>query len=66
MSFIVKDTGFTSDDWQGGFATADELWTTIGLLVREYYISSKLHEDPPLAPGLAAAWALHEQRGKQP
>ena len=24
MSFIVKDTGFTSDDWQGGFATAEE------------------------------------------
>ena len=35
----------------------------IGLLIREFYIDTQLTEAPPIAPGLAAAWALSQQRG---
>jgi hypothetical protein len=35
---------------------------SVGLLIREVYIDTQLHEEPPIAPGLAGAWALH-QRG---
>ena len=35
---------------------------SVGLLVREFFVDTALYEDPPLAPGLAAAWNLHEQR----
>ena len=34
----------------------------IALLIREFYIDTQLHEEPPIAPGLAGAWALHQQR----
>lgn len=34
----------------------------IGLLIREMYIDTDFYEEPPFAPGLSAAWALHEQR----
>ena len=35
----------------------------IGLLIREFYIDTNITEAPPIAPGLAAAWALNEKRG---
>jgi len=35
----------------------------VGLLIREMYIDTKLHEVPPLTPALGAAWALHVARG---
>ena len=38
----------------------------IGMLMREVFIDTKLHEAPPFAPGLAPGWALYEQYGRQP
>ena len=36
---------------------------TVGLLIREVYIDTSIREEPPVAPGLGAAWALHQRHG---
>ena len=35
---------------------------SVGMLCREFFIDTVLHEPPPYAPGLKGAWALHQQR----
>ena len=35
----------------------------VGLLIREFYVDTQLYDAPPSTPGLAAAYALHTQRG---
>jgi hypothetical protein len=34
----------------------------VGLLVREHFIDTELHDEPPFAPGLGAAWQMQERR----
>ena len=35
----------------------------VGLLIREFFIDTQLYDAAPCTPGLAAAYALHCQRG---
>ena len=36
---------------------------TIGMLIREFYYDTELHEAPPFAPAFRSAWELYVRRG---